>query len=252
MSCPPVVLRAWGSLVTFHGYPVSRADDARTTKQSAGCRPLDASWERGRPFRLRSHSASSSARTCDAVPALWLAPGLRPLWSHSANPNQVERKAWTRVFAPLLPSCTKSAGGEQGRCSSGCPGRTRRTGNVGAGLPGLATLWVVGSRDEIGPPLFPAPSRAPAAVPDHTGHAAHLALFSNGWRSAVAQPHQAVYQLRFSSCWNTKRDVCCVVDRETGQCHGRHVCATWRVRVCARGRARDTHNTHPHPHAYFY
>ena len=102
---------------------------------------------------------------------------MRPLWSHSANPNQVERKAWTRVFAPLLPSCTKSAGGEQGRCSSGCPGRTRRTGNVGAGLPGLATLWVVGSRDEIGPPLFPAPSRAPAAVPDHTGHAAHLALF---------------------------------------------------------------------------
>jgi hypothetical protein len=98
-------------------------------------------------------------------------------------------------------------GGEQGRCSSGCPGRARRAGNVGAGLPGLAALWVVGSRDEIGPPLFPAPSRAPAAVPDHTGHAAHLAIFSNGWRSAVAQPYQAVHQLRFSSCWNTKRDV---------------------------------------------
>lgn len=47
---------------------------ARTTHASkphaAERRPLDAPWERGRPFRLRSHSASSSARTCDVVPAL--------------------------------------------------------------------------------------------------------------------------------------------------------------------------------------
>ena len=84
---PPVVsaLVFWclprGSLVTFH--PARRVRRprrsrpcavARTTHASkpktAECRPLGATWERGRPFRLRSHSASSSARTCDVVPAL--------------------------------------------------------------------------------------------------------------------------------------------------------------------------------------
>ena len=126
-----------------------------------------------------------------------------PCW-HSANPNQVERWAWTRVFAPLLPLCTKSAGGEQGRCSSGCPGRTRRAGNVGAGLPGLAALWAVGSRDEIGPPLFPAPSRAPAAAPDTRGACRTPCTFFQQL-SKRSCPASSGHQLRFSSCWNTKR-----------------------------------------------
>lgn len=182
------------------------SDESRQQDASSRTPPLDASWERGRPFRLRSHSAPSSARTCDDVPTLWLAPGLWPPWSHSANPNQVERKAWTRVFAPLLPSCTKSAGGEQGRCSSGCPGRTRRAGNVGAGLPGLAALWAVGSRDEIGPPLFPAPSRAPAAAPDTRGACRTPCTFFQQL-SKRSCPASSGHQLRFSSCWNTKRVV---------------------------------------------
>lgn len=62
-------------------------------------------------------------------------PQVCGLWSHSANPNQVERKAWTRVFAPLLPLCTKSAGGEQGRARQAAP--------VGCGRRGM---WVPGSQ----------------------------------------------------------------------------------------------------------
>ena len=64
-----------------------------------------------------------------------------PCW-HSANPNQVERWAWTRVFAPLLPFGTKSAGGEPGRCGrQGCLGRVRRSRECGCRAPRSRGLW---------------------------------------------------------------------------------------------------------------
>ena len=77
--------------------------------------------------------------------------------------------------------------------------------------------------------LAPRPLR-----PTHTGHAAHLALFSNSCRSAVAQPHQATScaspavgtrnvvesTRRVSLSPSHLREVCCAGC--CARCHGRH------------------------------
>ena len=167
------------------------SDESRQQDASSRTPPLDASWERGRPFRLRSHAASSSARTCDAVPTFGspqvcgprgripptltrsserLGHGFSPRFCRRAPKAREASKGGARQAAPV---------GRGGR-GMWVPGSqvSRPSGPLAAGMKSVRPC----SRHR----LAPRPLR-----PTHTGHAAHLALFSNSCRSAVAQPHQA-------------------------------------------------------------
>ena len=167
------------------------SDESRQQDASSRTPPLDASWERGRPFRLRSHAASSSARTCDAVPTFGSPQVCGP---RGRIPPTLTRSSERlgHGFSPRFCRCAPKA-------REASKGGARQAAPVGRGGRGM---WVPGSQVSrpSGPlaagmksvrpcsrhRLAPRPLR-----PTHTGHAAHLALFSNSCRSAVAQPHQA-------------------------------------------------------------
>ena len=210
------------------------SDESRQQDASSRTPPLDASWERGRPFRLRSHAASSSAWTCDAVPTFGspqvcgprgripptltrsserLGHGFSPRFCRRAPKAREASKGGARQAAPV---------GRGGR-GMWVPGSqvSRPSGPLAAGMKSVRPC----SRHR----LAPRPLR-----PTHTGHAAHLALFSNSCRSAVAQPHQATScaspavgtrnvvesTRRVSLSPSHLREVCCAGC--CARCHGRH------------------------------
>ena len=180
------------------------SDESRQQDASSRTPPLDASWERGRPFRLRSHAASSSARTCDAVPTFGSPQVCGPRGRIPPTLTRSSERLGHGFSPRFCRRAPKAREASKGGARQAAPVGTRRAGNVGAGLPGLAALWAVGSRDEIGPPLFPAPSRAPAAAPDTHGACRTPCTFFQQL-SKRSCPASSGHQLRFSSCWNTKR-----------------------------------------------
>ena len=210
------------------------SDESRQQDASSRTPPLDASWERGRPFRLRSHAASSSARTCDAVPTFGSPQVCGPRGRIPPTLTRSSERLGHGFSPRFCRRAPKAREASKGGARQAAPVGTRRAGNVGAGLPGLAALWAVGSRDEIGPPLFPAPSRAPAAARHTRGMPHTLHFFPTAVEAqlpSLIRPPAALLQLLEHETWLKVRDgsrsrrlifARCAAQGCCARCHGRH------------------------------
>ena len=179
------------------------SDESRQQDASSRTPPLDASWERGRPFRLRSHAASSSARTCDAVPPFGSPQVCGP---RGRIPPTLTRSSERlgHGFSPRFCRCAPKA-------REASKGGARQAAPVGRGGRGM---WVPGS--QVSRPSGPLAAGmksvrpcsrhrlAPRPLPDTHGACRTPCTFFQQL-SKRSCPASSGHQLRFSSCWNTKR-----------------------------------------------